>query len=352
MKAIKLLLACVFALIPVSTTFAAGDKTLDAYIPMDEGIEEHWAYEEIDDLINADIIDGFMDAENNMYVKPKENITRAQFVKIIVSSLGLQTEGLGKTFSDVKQGVWYTDYIRIASELGIIDGNPDGSFAPNANITRAEMTKVIVLSFDKTVEFPETSSIIFTDVNENNWAYEFINKASAAKVVNGFNNKFNPKNFANRAEAIAMIHRALQKEQSNLTEDEVLTSFLKDHITQENMLAETNLTEELISLYGENGTGYYRAEGTELGGMLLPLEEGDEYSITIDDENLALEVVDKSDRFATIVATGMTFTVVYKSEGVNMEVSDSMDGEYKLKKNLVSGEWKIYSYYPYFEEEL
>lgn len=50
----------------------------------------------------ADIIDGYADSDGFMYVRPDQDITRAQFVKIIVSALNLKTDGPGKTFKDVK----------------------------------------------------------------------------------------------------------------------------------------------------------------------------------------------------------------------------------------------------------
>lgn len=347
MKALKLLLVLVFVLIPFNSAFAA-EKPLDAYFPMD--IDEHWAYEEMEDLINADIVDGFLNSDNEMYVKPKEKITRAQFVKIIVSALGLKSDDAGKKFPDVKTGVWYSEPIQIASSLGIIEGAPDGTFGPNKNITRAEMTKVIVKAFEQTIQFPAAGGKTFTDVDAKYWAAEFISKAAAVEIVNGYGKEFKPKNFASRAEAMMMIHRALHQEQSNLPADEDIKALLTDHIKRENAIVEAGKFDELTALYEENGTGYYRAEGIELGGAFFP-GEGEEYMVTIDDENLNLDIIGKADRFVTAEATGMIITVVYKSDGFNMDFTTEMDGLYDLKKDPVSGEWKIYNYYPLFEEE-
>ncbi|WP_338450055.1 S-layer homology domain-containing protein [Niallia oryzisoli] len=351
MKAVKiLLLVLLFVFIPLQSAFAAGTKTLDSYIPMDEVFYDHWANEEMTDLINADIIDGYVDDENNMYVKPNDSITRAQFVKIIVSALGLTSDGPGTTFSDVKQNHWYTDSIRIASDLGIISGN-NGQFYPNNNITRAEITKIIVKSFEKTVDFQNTNSKAFTDVDSKNWAYEYISKASSANIVNGNGSQFNPTKNATRAEAMVMIHRALQKEQSALPNDADLTAFLTDHITRENALAETNSFAELAALYNEHGTGYYLVEGLLTTEWLSPQEEGMEYTVQIDDENLNLNVLQKSNRFATVEATGMIMSIVIKSPDFNMDARENMDGIYNLKKDPISGEWKIYNYLPSFDEE-
>lgn len=351
MKAIKLLLVSLFALIPFQSASAASEKTLDNYIPMDDLIEEHWAYEEMDDLINADIINGFMDSENNMYVKPENNITRAEFVQLIVSALGLEGSGSGITFSDVKQKDWFYQPVQIASSLGIVNGKSADKFAPNEKINRAEMTKIIVEAFKNTIVFPESSTKTFTDVDKN-WAKEYIAKASATELVNGLgNNKFGPAANAKRAEAMVIIHRALQKEQTKVAQDEEIVTFLKNHILKENELSEANNFEELTKLYEENATGYYRVLGTEYGGLDYLFDEGEEFTFTIDDENLALTVLEKSDRFATVEVTGMTVSVVYKSKDLNMDFTEEMDGVYKLKKDAKSGSWKIYNYYPYFSEE-
>lgn len=350
MKIIRMcLLVFILALVPFQSAFASGTKTVDSYIAMD--IDEHWAYEEMDDLVSADIIDGFMEDEYNMYVKPQENVTRAQFVKIIVGALGLTSDGTGTAFSDVKKDVWYSDSIRIASDLGILEGKGEGKFYPNDLITRAEMTKVIVLAFEQTIDFPETSLVTFSDVNSKYWASEFINKAAGAEIVKGDGSRFNPKGNGTRAEAMVMIHRALQQEQSHLPEDADLTAFLDDHITRENAFAETNAMDELETLYNENGTGYYKAMSLDLFGWIYETEEGEEYSIQIDDENLNLQVLEKSDRFATVEATGMMISAKYSAPDMNFDFTEQMDGVYKLKKDLVSGEWKIYNYFPSFIDE-
>ncbi|WP_102273764.1 S-layer homology domain-containing protein [Cytobacillus massiliigabonensis] len=352
MKGLKFLLVLVFAFIPFHSASAASGKTFDHYIPMDID-ESYWAYEEIDNFINADIIDGYMDEDLNMTVKPENKITRAQFVKILVNALGLKAEGDGKVFTDVKKDNWHYEYVTIASSLGIISGKNDGTFAPNANITRDQMTKMIVLAFEKTVEFPAEATKTFTDVDQNYWAYEYVNKAAANGIVKGYDTIFKPRNFATRAQAIVMIHRALQQEQGNVSSDEEITAFLKDHIIRENRIAESNSTEDLLKLYEENGTGYYLMEGTELGGSAFPIDEEGELTSTIDDANLNLKVLSKSDRFATVEVTGMVGTFVFKSadDSFNFDMTIPMDSVYSLKKDSASGAWKIYYNLPSFDEE-
>jgi S-layer homology domain len=350
LKAFKMFICLGLALIamPLQSAFAAGGKTIDHYIPMDID-EDHWAWEEIDDFINADIIDGYMDSEMNMTVKPSDKVTRAQFTKILVKALSLEINGTPKTFKDVKSSAWYYDSVNIASSLGIINGKQDGTFAPNDYITRDQMTKMIVLAFEKTVKFPAVSTQKFSDVNKDFWAFDYINKAAGSEIVNGYGSNFKPLNRATRAEAIVMVHRGLSKEQSNLPDEEAVKGFLKAHILKENSLVESNSYEELMDLYEMNGTGYYLTEARELGGMGFPDEEG--YTIEIDDSKLNLETLSISDRFIKIEATGMVGRFIYNSDDFNMDFTSDMDGAYNLKLDSESGKWKIYNYVPYFDEE-
>ncbi|MFI8687595.1 S-layer homology domain-containing protein [Rossellomorea sp. NPDC077527] len=350
MKAFKLLICMGLALVamPLQSVFAAGGKTIDHYIPMDID-EDHWAWEEIDDFINADIIDGYMDSDMNMTVKPSDKVTRAQFTKILVKALSLEINGTPKTFKDVKSSAWYYDSVNIASSLGIINGKQDGTFAPNDYITRDQMTKMIVLAFEKTVKFPAVSTQTFSDVKKDFWAFDYINKAAGSEIVNGYGANFKPLNRATRAEAIVMVHRGLAKEQSNLPDEEAVKEFLKAHILKENSLVESNSYDKLMDLYEMNGTGYYLTEARELGGMGFPDEEG--YTIEIDDSKLNLETLSISDRFITIEATGMVGRFIFKSDDFNMDFTSDMDGAYNLKLDSESGKWKIYNYFPYFDEE-
>ncbi|PFA66805.1 hypothetical protein CN378_12975 [Bacillus sp. AFS015802] len=350
MKALKMLICLGLALIamPLQSALAAGGKTIDHYIPMDID-EDHWAWEEINDFVNADIIEGYMDEDMNMYVKPGDNVTRAQFTKILVKALSLETSGTPKSFKDVKPSAWYYDYVNTASSLGIINGKQNGTFAPDAYITRDQMTKMIVLAFEKTVKFPSMTTQKFPDVNKDYWAYDYINKAAAKEIVQGYGTSFKPLNLATRAQAIVMVRRGLAQEQSNLPDAEGVKSFLKGHILQENSLVEANAYDKLMALYEENGTGYYLTEAREFGGIYFPAEDG--YTVEIDDTNLSLNVLSISDRFLTIEATGMIGRFIYKSDDFNMDFTSKMDGVYNLKLDSESGKWKIYNYLPYFDEE-
>ena len=69
-----------------------------------------------------------------------------------------------------------------------------------------------------------------------------------------------------------------------------------------------------------------------------------EYKIEVDDSNLRLNVLSTSNRFATIETTGMIVSINTKSPGSSVNLTETIDGIYNLKKDPISGEWKIYNF--------
>lgn len=76
---------------------------------------------------------------------PDDDITRAAFVKMVVSAAGLDPDSTGGPhFSDVDPGAWYYGYVETAYNNSVVDGYDDGSFGPGNNVNRAEASKVTV----------------------------------------------------------------------------------------------------------------------------------------------------------------------------------------------------------------
>ncbi|MGE4485300.1 MAG: S-layer homology domain-containing protein [Oscillospiraceae bacterium] len=100
---------------------------------------EHWAQDAINDMGSRMVING---DENGNY-NPDNDITRAEFAAIVVRALGL-AEGIGgNTFSDISDEDWYCGYIETASAYGIIVGYTDGTFGPNDKISREQAMTVV-----------------------------------------------------------------------------------------------------------------------------------------------------------------------------------------------------------------
>ena len=108
-------------------------------------------------------------------------------------------------------GHWAEKTITEWQEQGLIDGYSDGGFHPNASVTRAEFVKLL----NRALNFTAESAISFTDVKESDWFYAEAAKAAAAGYAQGSNGAFRPEQAITRAEAAAMIARAV-----SLTADE------------------------------------------------------------------------------------------------------------------------------------
>ncbi|MEI6309127.1 MAG: S-layer homology domain-containing protein, partial [bacterium] len=96
---------------------------------------------QIASLVDAGVIAGFPDGT----FKPDQEVTRAQFAKLVAVAMNLNTTGFTtSTFSDVAPDHWALGYIEAVAAKGWIKGYPDGTFGPEKNITREEMASLMV----------------------------------------------------------------------------------------------------------------------------------------------------------------------------------------------------------------
>lgn len=104
-------------------------------------VGDHWAEEYITTLVNAGVINGMGDGT----FQPNAQVTRAQFVKMLATAVGAGNFGSlpALTFEDVPEGSWFTDYIKWACNLGVVSGRSSKQFSPDDQITREEMAKML-----------------------------------------------------------------------------------------------------------------------------------------------------------------------------------------------------------------
>lgn len=102
-------------------------------------LKEHWAKEDIDKLTLYQIVEGYGD---NTF-KPDKNVSRAEAAKIISSLIKKHKVSVFCEYTDVSESHWSYENIKLLSAYGIINGYEDGSFRPDACITRAEISKII-----------------------------------------------------------------------------------------------------------------------------------------------------------------------------------------------------------------
>lgn len=145
--------------------------------------------------------------------RPDGNVTRAEFASMIIRGLPPGDEGAPLGFKDKdKIGAWAEKAVRQAVALGIIRGYEDGTFRPNANITRAEMISMVIrasgLSLDK-----ERQTGFTDDADIPGWAKPAVAKAEETGIVNAgdyLDGKFAPQAMSTRAEAASSIVRMLE----------------------------------------------------------------------------------------------------------------------------------------------
>lgn len=170
---------------------------------------DYWAHDVIKKMAAKHIVAGISDTE----FAPKRNVTRAEFVALIVRALGLEANA-GTSFLDVDASRWYAKEIAAAYEAGIITGRSDTEFAPHATITREEMAVVLVKAYELQAGQSTAlqSNTAFADASSiSAWALDSVQTAQALGLLHGRDrNQFAPKAAMNRAESAQAIWQLLQ----------------------------------------------------------------------------------------------------------------------------------------------
>ncbi|MBQ4528029.1 MAG: von Willebrand factor type A domain-containing protein [Clostridia bacterium] len=126
------------------------------------------------------------------------------FVNVLNSTDDSNTAKAEKTDFHIYNGEMSA--LEYLCETDIINGYEDGSLHPEYSVSRAEFAKIISKAFELDTSLGET--VVFSDVNENHWAYEYINEAVCAGVINGFPDKtFRPDDSITYEQAAAIICR-------------------------------------------------------------------------------------------------------------------------------------------------
>lgn len=161
----------------------------------------------IKDLNTRDHYRYMMGYEDKTF-RPNREMTRAEVATMFVRLLDNKSasSSQAKTFKDVKAKDWYADLVAYASYRGIVSGYPDGTFKPNAPISRAEFASIAARFADLT----KTEPLSFSDVAKTNWAYDSIAKAATKNWLSGYpDGTFRPNNKINRAEVTSITNRML-----------------------------------------------------------------------------------------------------------------------------------------------
>ena len=149
-------------------------------------------------------------------VRPNGKITRAEVATIFFRLLDDDTRAKywssKNDFSDVSADKWYNNAVSTLSNMGVIGGYADGTFRPDAPISRAEFAKIAV-SF--TQNTGSATYNYFTDVKTTDWFAPYVTAAKDAGLIEGYSDgSFKPESKITRAEACAIVNRTLGRKPS------------------------------------------------------------------------------------------------------------------------------------------
>jgi predicted DNA-binding antitoxin AbrB/MazE fold protein len=171
-------------------------------------------YVAIQSLKESEIIKGYEDGT----FKPKQEITRAEALKIILLTTGKAIEEELDSvvlpekplFTDINDNAWYTNYLFIANSKKIINGYPDGSFKPNDQINLVETLKIYLECLEG-IEYPDPATLDFADTNSEGWYAKYVAYAAAVETLDvSAKNEIFPDKKMTRGDFAEIVYR-LQK---------------------------------------------------------------------------------------------------------------------------------------------
>ena len=198
----------------------------------------------------------FLSGYANGTFEPDRNMTRAEvttmFARLLTEKMAAD-QTYSNTFSDVAKSHWAANYIGYMQQFGIITGYADGSFRPDASVTRAEFA-AIASRFERLTEGTKS----FSDVPSSHWAAKYINFAATRGWVNGYaDGTFRPNNSITRAEVAAVTCRLLERNADQ--------SYIRSHLSE--LRAFTDVSEShwayWYTIEAANGHDYTKSGSSE-----------------------------------------------------------------------------------------
>lgn len=187
------------------TTFNQ-DDVVKPDIPMFKDMENYsWAKESVDALVELNMLNGY----SNERFAPEENITRAQFAKMICSVFGIEKTDSDTGFIDVEKNSWYAGYVIALKNSGYINGIDENRFGSEYVISRQDAFSIIYrIMKDRNMISEEFDVADFFDWHEvSDYAKTAVGTLSKFGIVQGSNGSISPLNNMIRAEGAVMMYR-------------------------------------------------------------------------------------------------------------------------------------------------
>lgn len=169
-------------------------------------------------MLNGEDHYAYIKGYPNGSFKPNATITRAEaasiFYRLLTDSTRKTYSTTYNTFKDVPAKAWYNTAVSTMAKLGIVNGGSDGYFRPSDPITRAEIAAMIARCDGNSYGNAYTN---FSDV-KGHWAASYIARAYELGWINGYGSTYEPDKYITRAETVAILNRVLNRAPQNTSD--------------------------------------------------------------------------------------------------------------------------------------
>ena len=175
----------------------------DIMIKFDDVTTDHWAYDEITNLVYHRIMYGY----GNGKFGTEDNITREQAAAVLYRALGLKEVHLMRIHMEILVGnQQYSLRNFTLNKDWHFKGDENGNFRPKDTLTRAELAQILTKAYELKTKHPHT----FTDIPENHWARDAISALQSNKVAVGTGDgKFQPEMLVTRGQFAKFLQRSI-----------------------------------------------------------------------------------------------------------------------------------------------
>ena len=193
--------------VDVKVTFKAEQTEPEqpSEMPFVDVVKDAWYYPAVEYVYNNDLMNG---TNGGLTFEPNVNLNRAMMAAVLYNMEGGPDCDKSGLFSDVADGMWYTDAVNWAASNNIVSGMPDGTYAPNQALTREQMASILYRYAEyKGIKTDARADLgKFTDGNTTStWATDVVQWAVAEKLINGVGTELQPKGTATRAQVATVL---------------------------------------------------------------------------------------------------------------------------------------------------
>lgn len=172
--------------------------------------QAEWARDSILSLAGR----GYLSGDGDEKFRPNDEITREEFVKLLLCGLEIDPGDGESGFADARPGAWYGPYLAAARAAGIVNGDDNGSFGVGQQITRQDMAVMVFRAVETTAgqKLRAAQSAAFADCSQiSAYALDAVDWMHQEMLISGMgDNTFAPLENASRAQAAKLIEGLLQ----------------------------------------------------------------------------------------------------------------------------------------------